>query len=209
MNLSSRALAYLATLRRVDHVPVGEVSEALKRAGCPVVDVWIDFHMRFGGYEEVIGDEIATWGIVHSAPQWLDAGEVSFELRGDMLRIVCADVHPSYDYWLNSNGEFVGLGGGAPCETFDVKIERDAMFWEATAQDRPWSLDLDLLKVAGSVDTLRRVVDAEIVAEASDKYTTCWKARDVIVIQGTEMVTTWVATDARVRLVTHLQGNNR
>src|SRR5262249_33442565 len=151
-------------------------------------------------YEEVIGRETATWGIVHRDPRWLDPGAASCELTEDMWRVVCADVHQSYDYWLDSNGEFVSLGGGGRCESFCVKIERSAMFWEATYQGRSWDLDLDVLHVAGSVGELVRLVHAKAVAEASDKYATCWRAVDVIVVDGEAGATVWVAADAHENL---------
>ena len=48
-------------------------------------------------------------------------------------------MHPSYDYWLTSSGEFTGVGGGGPCESFDVKVEQSALLWSAT-RDENWKL---------------------------------------------------------------------
>src|SRR5262245_54144201 len=139
MNLSSRAQTYLGTLRRRSPIPVERVASALKNARCPAFDPWLDFHSRFAGYEETIGVELAVWGIVHADPHWLVSEEACAEIHGEEgWHVVCADVHPSYDYWLDCNGQFVSIGGGGTYESFDKKVERAAMFWAATLGDRAW-----------------------------------------------------------------------
>ena len=147
MALSERAQSYLATFNRRQPVPVGLVADALARSGCPRLDRWLDFHSRFAGYEELIGRDLAVWGIVHAEPTWLDPDEATVELRDGEWRVICADVHPSYDYWLDSRGHFVGLGNGGPYEAFDVKVERDAVMWEASAHGHAWSIAFDLMRL--------------------------------------------------------------
>jgi hypothetical protein len=190
-------MGHLATMKRGSAVPLEAVNAALKRAGCPAFDPWLDFHSRYAGYEEVIGNEVAIWGIVHSKPLWLDPNEVTVAFVDEGWRVVCADVHPSYDYWLDSKGQMVGLGNGGPFETFDVKVERDAVFWDACAQGRSWEIDFPLTESLISIEVLRESIPGlEIVPEASDKYGTCWKSADVMVVEQRGRTTIWVASDA-------------
>jgi len=42
--------------------------------------------------------------------------------------IAGADVHPSFDYLLTPEGEFIGPP--FPSESFDIKVERNALLWE-------------------------------------------------------------------------------
>lgn len=204
MSLSPRALACLASMRRNDPVPVSEVVEALKREGCPAFDTWLDFQARYGGYEENLGDDVAIWGLMHREPAWLAPGEVSVERRGEGWRIECADVHPSYDFWLHSNGEFVSTGGGGHYQTFDVRVERGAVFWEGTTQGRSWRMDWDLLKAVGSVDELQHLSRAERVPEASDKYSTCWRADDLIIVSGEGPAQVWIDANRRAHLLARI-----
>jgi hypothetical protein len=197
MSLSPRAIGYLATMKRRDSVSLVAVETSLTRAGVPVFDQWLSFHSRFAGYEEVIGNEVAIWGIMHHDPIWLNPDEVAVEFGKDGWRVVCADVHPSYDYWLDSKGQMVGLGNGGPFETFDVKVERDAVFWEACAQGRSWEINFPLTESPMSIELLRESIPGlEIVPEASDKYGTCSKSNDVIVVERGGRKTIWVASGA-------------
>ncbi len=205
MSLSPRAQAYLATLERGEPVPVERVVEALEQVGCPIYDAWLEFHSRFAGYVEVIGRDSGVWGIVHAHPVWLDPWDASVELSGEGWRVVCADIHPSYDYWLSSTGEFISLSGGGSHESFDIKIERNTIFWEAIAGGRSWTIDADLLRAARGIDALRVAVGAEIVKEASDKYATCYTSHDVIVIARPATTEVWVASDAHERVRSQLQ----
>jgi hypothetical protein len=190
-------MSYLATLRRGDPVPVEVVESSLTKAGSPVFDQWLNFHSRFAGYEEVIGNEVAIWGIVHADPHWLTPYEVTVKFGKDGWRVVCADVHPSYDYWLDSKGQMVGLGNGGPFETFDVKVERDAVFWEACAQGRSWGIDFPLTESLIPINRLRESIPGlQIVPEASDKYGTSWKSSDLIVLDQQGRKTIWVAAGA-------------
>lgn len=206
MTLSSRAERYLAALPRGSFVPVERLAEALQQAGCLGFDTWLDFHARYAGYEEELGLETAVWGIVHDSPIWLDPGEATVERDGARWYVVCADVHPSFDYSLYSDGEFSSTGGGGRCESFDIKVERSSVLWEATAGGRSWELDFELARVAkSSPEALREWAGGEIVVEASDRYATCWRARDIIVIQRAETVTAWTATDACERIGVYLR----
>lgn len=206
MSLSSRAQVYLASLRRGSFVPVARVIAALERARCPAYDSWLDFHARYAGYEEILGNETAVWGIVHADPFWLDAREASVERDGAQWRVVCADVHPSFDYWLDANGEFSSSGGGGRCGSFDMKVERDSVLYEASAGNRSWELDFELVKVAGSVAELCKLVGADVVPEASDKYAIFWRGQDVIVVERQVAASVWVASDARERVLSIVRG---
>lgn len=198
--LTRRAESYLATFVRRPAPSVQAVSESLARVGAPAFPAWLDFHAQFAGYEEVILNEIAIWGLIHTAPTWLDANEVTVEHDGMNWRIVCADVHPSYDYWLDSEGRFVGLGGGGPFASFAVKIERDALFHEASV-GRAWKLDIELSERVKDIEAAQQFIpELSLVPEASDEYSTCWKATDAIVVCRSDRLTFTVARQASERL---------
>jgi hypothetical protein len=208
--VSPRALAYLATLPRREALGKDALAEALGRAGCPVHDAWIDFHARFAGYEETIGRDWAIWGIVHAAPCWLSPHEalVNEPDSGDpRLSVMCADVHGAYGYSLYTNGEFYANGGGGRCETFDKKLERDSLVWEARAGERPWRwMAFDDAIPKSSLAPLREWLRAEPVPEASDRFVACWRSRDVIVFERDERdrSSACVATDAYDRVTAFL-----
>ncbi|WP_143178093.1 hypothetical protein [Cystobacter ferrugineus] len=191
-------------MKRHSPVPVDEVAEALKRAGCPTFAPWLDFQARYGGYVEDLGKDEAIWGLLHREPYWLPPGEVQVDLEGDVRRITCAEVHPSYDFWLTSSGEFFSMGGGGHYENFDVRVERGAVFWEGKVRGRAWRLDWDVLKIVGSVEELRQRVRAEMVPEASDKYSTCWRSDELILVAGEDRPLVWVDANRREHLLSQL-----
>jgi hypothetical protein len=167
---------------------------------------WVEFQEFFGGYVEVIGQDVAIWGVIHHDPQWLRPDSVEVEREGQSSwRIACADVHPSYDYWLDEQGQFLSLGGGGRYASFCVKVERDAVFWESSCTGRIWELDVTLFESVGSIESLLAGLHDEVVAEASDKYATLHKSRDVILVARPDEVTVWIATDARQRVVSSFQ----
>jgi hypothetical protein len=198
MSLTSRAQHYLATLKRGEPVPIGIVAESLQRNNCPFFDVWKEFHLRFAGYEEEIGAEKAVWGLAHADPLWGEPWEVDVEPDGPDLLIVCADVHPSYNYVLDQHGEFPAFGGGGPCESFEIKIERDSAFWQAELENRSWTIEPKLEKIA---DAICERFAAIIVPEASDKYATLWSSHEAFVLKSGDRATVWVATDTRERII--------
>lgn len=234
MGLSPTALAYLTTLERIPAVPVQQVADALKRANCPVFQTWLDFHSRFAGYVETIGRDNAVWGIMHASPGWpWIANEAEVEARSDDWYVVCADVHPSYDYKLNSAGNFISYGGGGSHETFAKKVEIRALFWDACKGGRSWKLESELAqKSRDNPESLARWSGAEMVAEASDKFSTYWRGHDVIIVDKPERkgvrqlrwpsgrpddiiivdtierrVQVWVAAEARERLCAYQPDN--
>lgn len=209
MDLSPIAVAYLATLKRYPAVPVIQVVEALKRANCPVFDCWLDFHARFAGYQEIVGHDTAVWGIVHANPRWaLLPDEAWVKADGNDWLVACADVHPSYDYNLNSTGEFVSYGGGGEHESFAKRIERAALGWDAAVGGRKWTQDCELRdKAKRNLESFVRWSDARIVPEASDKYVTSWRGQDAIIFRNDRphsreswRLQVWIAEDARERM---------
>jgi hypothetical protein len=175
---------------------------ALALKGCPTFSAWLDFQDAFGGYVEVIGEDVALWGVMHDAPQWLTPNRVEVEREGQSSwRIACADVHPSYDYWLDKDGQFLSLGGGGRYRSFGVKVERDAVFWESSSRGRTWELDFTLFESVGNIERLLNGLNCEKIQEASDEYSTLYKSHDVIFVARGNGATIWIASDAR-QLVT-------
>ena len=209
MDLSTRAVAYLATLKRHSAVPVEQVAEALKRANTSVFESWMEFHERFAGYEEIIGHDTAVWGIVHAQPRWgLLPHEAWVRSKADDWLVACADVYPSYDYNLNSTGEFISHGGGGLHASFVKRVERAALGRDAASGGRKWRQECELRdRVNGNLASFVRWSGASVVGEASDKYVTSWRGDDTIIFRN-EIINNkeswrlqiWVAEDARKRI---------
>jgi hypothetical protein len=183
--LTPRAEKYLTTLRRHPAVPVERVAEALRRAGCAPNPIWLDFHERYAGYQEPLGNESAIFGIVHADSYWIPPGEACVEEENGRYSVMCAEVHGSFDYRLEDDGAFSSCGGGGPCASFDGKIEQNAVFVETRTDGRRWVRSFDFTRVpAGGLEPLRVALGAERVDEASDRFASVWRGRDVLWLEG-------------------------
>lgn len=198
MPLSPRGRAFLAALRRHPAVPVTRVAEAIREAGCPVFDIWLDFHERYAGYEEPMGKDTAIYGIVHTDSYWLVPGKVWVKKAvNGTWSVACAEAHGSYDFRLYQDGCFRSFDGGGPCETFDVNMEQHALIWEVKKTGRIWTCDRPKVP-AGGLEAFREAVEAERVAEASDRFNTVWKGRDAIWFEspdGAGRIELWAPKD--------------
>jgi hypothetical protein len=88
--------------------------------------VWLTFHERYAGYSENLGGDVARWGLAFESASWLARRQVAFiRFDGEITSIACADVHPSHDYLLFTEGEFVGPLSVS--SSFEIKVERDAL----------------------------------------------------------------------------------
>lgn len=163
--LTDRANEFLATLERVPFVPTKYVEELLLDGCCPSVDKWLEFHEKYAGYVEDLGKDKAVWGLVHREPRWLEplSAEVDYDKKENSYDIVCADVHPSYNYILTDSGEFWGV----PSESFDVYVERKSIGYE-------FSLNGNVKPVAKEdfdESILNSVLTNDnFVSEASDRF---------------------------------------
>lgn len=174
MTFSNRATEYLRSLKRREAVSVSEVRSAFARSNVALPDAWLDFHHELGGYVEILGRDRATWGLMHVAPRWQEPMALWFEEDDAGVVIACADVHPSYDYWLTESGEFTGLGGGGPCESFGVKVEQDALLW-SVAREGAWRRVLHFDDwPSEKKDEVKASVADDVVYEATDKFTKCY-----------------------------------
>jgi hypothetical protein len=211
MPLSSRALSYLETLRRRPAVAVEQVADAIRRAGCEPYPAWLDFHERYAGYEDPLGRETAILGIVHAESFWLEPGEASVDQdREGRWSVVCAEVHGTFDYRLHDDGHFTSFGGGGPTESFDIKIEQDAVFRETCRRDgRAWTVDMQNVTIPpNGLDELRAATGAELVPEASDKFSAIWRGLDVWWKEdrgGGARLVLWRPEEARERMAALLR----
>lgn len=171
--ISDRAKAYLDSLQRVPALPTSTIERSLFAQGAPCFDAWLDFHDRYAGHVEPLGNQdYAIWGIVHEAPNWLDPGKahVEREPNSPSWYVTCADVHPSYVYQLDQRGEF----SVPPAVSFDTRIERNALLWwflrQPGARRIPSSQLADLNFIAKVRGDLARGAAGQVVPEASDKY---------------------------------------
>ena len=192
MTLSRRAEKYLGTLKRVTPVPTSTVKEALIRAGAPVHEAWVEFHERYAGYIEPLGNERAVYGLVHVDSEWLPPGEVSYEADGDEDFIACAEVHPSFDYTLRGDGEFLGIGGGGPCSSFNIKVEQAALIQRMMADGARLVTNFESRSRA-----FRAAVDAACQSEpdavASDNYTRVYATPRILVFERDSGKTIWAS----------------
>ncbi len=167
--LSVRARKYLETLERRPAVATTAVEAAIRAQGYPCFEPWLEFHERYAGYVEWFGRDGAIWGVIHEKPQWLLPlrADIEKETHEDTWYVTCADAHPSYNYRLDSAGEFIGVAA----QSFDIHVERIALGWEFNqrtgGRDRP--LTAGDLRGPEFSDLAERI-SASLVPEASDRY---------------------------------------
>jgi len=180
--LSTRALKWLSTLERRSAVPVAEVESLILDAGLPCFDVWLDFHERYAGFVEPIGLDQAVWGLIHAAPSWLSPMRPEFDREPDedTWYIACADAHPSYDYSLDNRGEFVG----APAESFDVIVERNALGWEFRQRGSTRALTGDELRGENFRQVFEKQIRPFLVPEASDKHSRYYLSPQYLLVEN-------------------------
>jgi|SRR5690554_3035512 len=177
--LTDRARKYLATLKREPFVPTKQVERIFIDSECPFFENWLEFHEKYAGYVEVLGNDTATWGLVHREPGWLAPMgiEVDYDKKEDGYDIVCADVHPSYNYVLTNRGEFLGF----PSESFDIYVERKSI-------GREFSLDgkvIDFNKGGVDEEKVSRVLrDSNFIPEASDKFSSYYLYENILLIKS-------------------------
>lgn len=177
MQLTEVAKKFLSGLERVPAVTGSKVKEVLDSSEQPCFDSWLEFQDQFGGYVERIGADIAVWGIVHARAQWLVPfkADIEAEKDGSTYYVTCADAHPSYNYQLNSDGEFLGF----PAESFAVHVERAAAGWAFRTGFRTQTLSEAELR-----DPMlhENIGETEEVASASDRYCRYYSTGEMLLI---------------------------
>jgi hypothetical protein len=165
--LSPRAQRFLSTLERRPAVPTAEVEAIITARGFPCFAPWLEFHERYAGYV-LRGNDWFILGLVHRNSYWFGPNypDVEAEIDGKTWYITCADGHPSYNYRLDNAGEFLGW----PAESFDIHIERSALWWEFRQRGgvRVWSVD-ELRGPVGRA-TFERAVKQHLITEACDRF---------------------------------------
>ncbi len=166
--LSKRAQSYLGTIVRIPSVPVGDVEKIFRDSGYPCFAPWLEFHERYAGYVEPMGLDTAVWGLVHEESCWIGARRVLVDRdeHEDKWFVTCAEVHPSYNYALDNRGEFVGV----LAESFEIKIERNAVAWAFLSQGPYAAVSQRDLYDMSFVEHLREETRPHLVLEASDRY---------------------------------------
>jgi len=128
---SQRALAYLRTLERRDHIrDMDVVRNALRRHGVPESDALLEFHQALAGYVEPAGRDEFTYGIIHGDSYWYGAlTPDAYEEQG-VWYVTYADAHPSYQRQMDENGLMYQEGGGKRARSFRSFIEQHAFVSE-------------------------------------------------------------------------------
>jgi hypothetical protein len=169
--LTERATRLLSTLQRVPALATREVEAILAGEGEPAAPAWLTFHDRYAGHVEVFGHDAAVWGLAHEESPWLGPRGVYVERDVENGRptraILCANVHPSYQYMLYDDGAFLGHGEH---DSFERHLERWAAY-RAFATDAPGfrSID-DELRTPEARAALLAEVAAYPIAEATDRF---------------------------------------
>ncbi|ASJ76627.1 hypothetical protein [Granulosicoccus antarcticus] len=183
--LTERAQKYLGSLERRVPVPVADVRQALIDHGYPVLEVWLDFHDRYAGYCETLGEGGTTWGLKHADTRYSLMNGRPFEVEAyrdeadGLWTIEAADSHPSFDQTMDENGEFQHI----PASSFEIHLERAALFQQyMDLGAKPYSQmgyqRISQLKPESS--------EAERVEAASDKYIEWWQGKKYIAARWTE-----------------------
>lgn len=172
-SLSQVAETYLKSRPRESFISTEDVEAELRKKGVPAIESWLDFHERYAGYSDPFGHDVAPLGLMHAASTWIPAGEVLAEKDpvSGMWIVACGDVHPTFNYNLLENGEFLGQ----LAETFDTYFERIALSWDFhLGQSKRGGNSRPLLRAEMEALTANGTVEKHLaecqVKEASDKY---------------------------------------
>ncbi|MFZ5895127.1 MAG: hypothetical protein ACOY0T_28970 [Myxococcota bacterium] len=166
--LTRRAQQYLATLKRRPSVPLEDIKRWFAESGQPCFDVWLDFHERYAGLEE------RSTGHALGLAQPVDASDPAHAPRikcddwGQGCKIVIAAVEGFEEIELDWRGKVTINAERA--ETFELKLERDALRWEFQQAGRTKSLTDDDFCLS-----LLPQLENDWVAEASDEYIDCYR----------------------------------
>jgi hypothetical protein len=175
--LTHTAQNYLASLRRIEPVPTSEVERVIRTQGDPCPEVWLEFHDRYAGYVEPIGEDTAIWGLVHRDSYWIEPGRASIEeIEKGLWYVTCAEVHPSYGYYLDNNGVFAGN----QARSFDVKVERSALFSAFSAQG-PVRMLVNELNEPDVILALRKDTAGQLETSASDEFSRYYRSTKYLV----------------------------
>lgn len=135
--LSDRAEAFLATLTRRPAVPIESLVAKFNNVGVELPDSLVQFHIKYAGYVIPLWHDEIVLGLAHDEARFLGPDGIDYEFDDDQLFVACADAHPSYDYWLSTDGEFSGMGSGGPCASFNEHIEKLALAHLEHIQRKP------------------------------------------------------------------------
>jgi hypothetical protein len=187
--LTRRALDYLATLQRDDPVPVSMVERMLIERGFEPYPAWLEFHAQFAGYWEPVGGSVAIWGLVLSnvSGQYNEPFQlyVTLDAKGKPSWVSCADVHPSFDYRLLTDGTFIGPPWLSA--SFAVKVERNALMWEfVKAGPARRVYDIDDVPITDLRESLLAELRPFHMPEASDQFANYYMSPDKLLLESLE-----------------------
>jgi hypothetical protein len=178
-HLSPRAQAYLDGLQRVAVPDVREVEQQLRQELPHVPAAWLAFHERYGGFVQPLGEDRAILGLMFTEGTWVVPNACGLELDDPRDPIVmCADVHPTYSYYLDQDGKFLG----DPSDNFEVYLERCALYvaFKSVKPGRVVHIPNKDLSDA-TMEQVRQVMQHGRVAEASDSYKTMYEAESMLI----------------------------
>jgi hypothetical protein len=123
-----------------------------------------------------------VWGLVHDDPAWLlpRKAEIDREPNDNTWYVTCADVHPSYNYRLDDNGEFLG----PPAISFDVHLERVALGWEFSLKGASRVLSKSEVQEQQFTELFNTSIKPpHLIPEASDRYTRYYMSQRHLVVE--------------------------
>lgn len=166
--LTQRAQQYLTTLRRRPSVPLEDIKRWFAESGQPCFDVWLDFHERYAGLDEPSTGHALGLAQPVDASNPAHAPRVECEEWGQECVIMIAAAERFEKLELDWRGKVRIEAERA--ETFDLKVERDALRWEFQQTGRTKCLTDDDL-----CQSLLPQLEDDWVAEASDEYVDCYR----------------------------------
>ena len=150
--------------------------------GYPCPAAWLAFHQEYAGYVEPLGNDVAVWGLTHREGLWLKLNAVvEQQPNAGRCYITCADAHPSYRYLLDDRGRFLGV----PADSFDIKVERNALISEISKRSNRPLLRRPQIDRQRFAALLERLL-GNVVPEASDSCFRYFAVPEAVLIEDVE-----------------------
>jgi hypothetical protein len=184
--LSTRAERYLATLERVpaERDPK-RIRAALRDAGAPVLDLWVEFQRRFGGLIQLHGLNRLEWGLVHKKPHPLSRfapNKVDLATREDVEFVGCCSCHMSDRWRLDARGRLYWSFPPPVASSFEKHLERDALRWEIS-RSMGKLRSVELFHKGEAREKVLKNLAPHLVPEATDGCVSVYWNHDVMALE--------------------------
>jgi hypothetical protein len=193
---------------------LGLVRAALAEAGVPVTDPLLDFHREFAGHIVEVGFDEGVLGIIHrevcvqSLVRPMKVGGYLPDWKGRWY-VACADLHASYEMFLEPDGTF--HSSGAVASSYFAYTEQLAFAWEFAQRHPMKEIPLEGQRADAA---LRQVIAprfaGERVEDLSDTFSQVFFTDEaILIVRENGFHQAWVAMDRAIGprgLAAELQG---